>query len=132
MDDAMTVTRELDLDIEADELWSLVSDGDRWADWLVGSADVAVVDGGGGTVVDDDGTNREVLVERVDPGRAVRFTWWPTGGPDCCSTVELVLVPRHTGSRLRVTEVQACAGSGLAWNVRVVALWCSASSLVAV
>jgi uncharacterized protein YndB with AHSA1/START domain len=131
----MTVTRELDLEIGADELWNLVGDGTRWADWLVDAGDVEVVDGGLGTVVDDEGTDRQVVVERVEPGRAVRFSWWPTGGPEQASTVELVVLPTHQGSRLLVTEVMASAHTprtGLAWEMRIVCLWASTVCLASV
>ena len=141
MNDDVTVTRELDLDINADELWHLVGDGDRWADWLVEDSEVEVVDGGRGTVVDDDGTTRVVRVERVDPGRGVRFTWWPADGPDLCSTVELIVLPRHEGSRLRITEVLASVRStpstqptqpALHWEMRARALSACVASLVSV
>ena len=99
-----------------------------------------VVDGGRGTVVDD-GTDRQVRVERVEPGKAVRFSWWPTGGPEQASTVELVVLPTHQGSRLLVTEVMASASvqasvqtprTGLAWEMRVVCLWAATVCLASV
>jgi uncharacterized protein YndB with AHSA1/START domain len=133
MDDDTTVRRELDLDIDAADLWELVGDGDRWAEWLVGSADVEVTDGALGAVVDDDGTARRVLVERVEPGRAVSFMWWPSVGPDHCSRVDLVVIPREHGSRLVVTEVLASAeaiGRAMSWELRALRLWSSAGGLV--
>jgi len=135
MDNDATVTRELDLPIGAEELWHLVADGERWADWMVETSEVDVVDGGRGTVVDDDGTTRAVRVERVDPGREVRFTWWPADGPDLCSTVSLVVVPQVHGSRLRITEVKASARSAISgrrWELRAIALSARGATLVSV
>jgi uncharacterized protein YndB with AHSA1/START domain len=86
-------------------------------------------------VIDDDGTNRTVRVERVEPGRGVRFTWWPSDGPDRCSTVELVVLPTDQGSRLRVTEVLASASSAvtsLRWEMRALALWACVACLASV
>ncbi|MCU1344239.1 MAG: hypothetical protein JWL70_505 [Acidimicrobiia bacterium] len=129
-----TITREIDLDMGVEELWPLVGEGERWADWLVEAGVVDVVDGGQGEVVDDDGTERHVLVERVEPGRAVRFAWWPTDGPDLVSTVELVVVALPEGSRLRVTEVLASVAmaSETQWDRRTLSLWCCVASLASV
>ncbi len=85
---------------------------------MVDGADIDVDPGSHGTVVDD-GVTRDVRIDRVDPSRGVAFTWWPHSRPDQASTVELVVLPSASGSRLRVTETRACAGaSSLAWDVR--------------
>ena len=97
------ITRTIETDLELDELWSLVADGDGWAEWMVDGADIDVDPGSHGTVVDD-GVTRDVRIDRVDPSRRVAFTWWPHSRPDQASTVELVVLPSATGSRLRVTE----------------------------
>jgi uncharacterized protein YndB with AHSA1/START domain len=134
MDQENTVTRELDLDMGVDELWGLVSDGDRWADWLVDDADLDVVNGGRGVVVDD-GVTLEVAVERVERDRGVRFTWWPSDGPDRWSTVELIVVPLQQGSRLRITEVMAATQTiamARQWEIRALMLWACSASLVSV
>ena len=129
-DDEVVVTRQVDLDLPADRLWALVADGSRWGDWLGAAADVEVTEGGGGTLVDDDGVARRVRVDRVDRQHGVRFAWWPEGDVDSRSQVELVVLPRPDGnSRLRVREVLAVAGpasavtSQRAWDVRALVLW---------
>ena len=78
-----------------------------WAEWMVDGADIEVDPGAHGTVVDD-GVARDVRIDRVEPSSGrVAFTWWPQARPDQASTVELVVVPARTGSRLHVTETYA-------------------------
>ena len=113
------------------DLWSLVSDGDGWAEWMVDGADIEVDPGASGTVVDD-GVAREVRIDRVEPSRSVAFTWWPRARPDQTSTVELVVVPARTGSRLHVTETYRAVGavataSAFRWDVRAMLLVARAS-----
>lgn len=109
------VTRSVALDRPADALWSMVGDGERWADWMVDDSAVVVTPGREGTVRDD-GTERRVAIRSVEPGRAVRFDWWPSDQPGGASTVELVVEPAvgeeavsqggssDGGSVLRITE----------------------------
>jgi hypothetical protein len=129
VDEPVIVTRQIDLDVDAAELWPLVAEAGGWAEWLVGQANVDVAEGATGTVVDDNDVERAVRVDAVDPGSAsVRFTWWPTGQPDGASTVELVVIPVDLGSRLRITEVQLRASAsaipaGRSWEWRAMALW---------
>jgi uncharacterized protein YndB with AHSA1/START domain len=125
-DDPVVITRDLHLDVPADELWRLVSDGERWAEWLTDRADVVVEPSRGGTVVDD-GVERQVAIEAVDEGERVRFAWWPSDRPDEGSIVELVVapVPSVDGdrSRLSVVETYACASvarpESRRWDVRL-------------
>ena len=97
-----TVTRELDVDADAHDVWeALVTDGER-AGWLGGPTELDVVPGGRGFVTDPDGTRRDVLVDEVVPGRRLTLDWWTeTGVP---SHVEFEISPTREGSRLTVTE----------------------------
>jgi hypothetical protein len=132
MADDARITRTVETDLEVDDLWSLVSDGDAWAEWMVDGADIDVDPGATGTVVDD-GVARDVRIDRVEPshrtGGAVAFTWWPQARPDQTSTVELVVVPARTGSRLHVTETYAaaCSVATFRWDVRSMLLVARAS-----
>jgi hypothetical protein len=134
-DDQVVVTREIDLDLPSEWLWDLVSDGSTWGDWLGSAADVDVVDGGAGRLVDDDGVARRVRVDGVDRRRGLRFTWWPEHDDGRRSQVELVVVPRPGGSRLRVREVLASARpdsavvSQRAWDIRALVLWSIVAAL---
>lgn len=128
--DELAVTRDIDLELTEEELWALVGDGRAWSEWMTDAADVDVVAGGGGEVVDD-GVRRHVRVDDVVPGREVRFRWWPDDEPDVVSAVRLVVLPTPSGSTLRITETRALAAAtvsavttlDLRWEVRVLALW---------
>jgi hypothetical protein len=119
----LQVTRSVPTDLPVDELWALVGDGERWVEWMVDGAEIAVQPGSTGTV-DDQGRRRTVVVDDVSDGR-VAFTWWPEGDADRTSRVELVVLPTATGSILRITERFATSASastvataGIAWDVR--------------
>jgi hypothetical protein len=119
----LEVTRSVPTDLPVDELWALIGDGDRWGEWMVDGADIAVRPGATGSV-DDQGRRRTVVVDDVTDGR-VAFTWWPEGDADRTSMVELVVLPAATGSILRITErfaasasASTVAAAGMAWDVR--------------
>jgi hypothetical protein len=125
VDDAR-ISRIVETDLELDDLWSLVADGEAWAEWMVDDDDIEVDPGAVGTVVDD-GIARDVRIDRVEPRRSVAFTWWPQARPDQTSTVELLVVPARTGSRLHVTETYVATSSALRWDVRAMLLVARAS-----
>ncbi len=123
-------------ELSVDELWELVGDGERWGEWMVDGADVAVRPGASGTV-DEQGRRRTVVVDDVAEGR-VAFTWWPEGDEDRASTVELVVAPATTGSTLRITErftasasASTVAAAGIAWDVRTLLLVLASCLVVA-
>jgi hypothetical protein len=122
MSDATRITRTVDTDLDADELWQRVAEGDAWSGWMVDEADVCVAPGEGGTVVDD-GVERDVRIDRLGE-RDLAFTWWPHDRPDQASTVELVVLPAVGGSRLRVSEtyLSASVAPTAAWDVRLMLL----------
>ena len=122
MSDGTRITRTVETDLDVDELWSLVADGDGWAQWMVDESDVEVAPGSAGTVVDD-GVERSVHIDEIDDHR-VAFTWWPEARPELVSAVELVVLPAVGGSELRVTEISLSASTvpALAWDVRMMLL----------
>lgn len=115
MSEGTRITRTVDTDLDVDELWTLVADGEAWASWMVDEADVDVAPGSAGTVVDN-GVARRVRIDDLDE-RRVAFTWWPEARPELVSAVELVVLPAVGGSQLRVTEISLSASvpSALAW-----------------
>lgn len=128
--DPVTITREVDLDVSVDELWSLIADGDRWADWLVDGGAVEITPGATGTV-HDDGGSREVHILDVDHHERVTFDWWDGEGR---SSVELEIVRTGERTGLRVTETFARAGAASArasttWSVRLLVLCLGAAAL---
>jgi uncharacterized protein YndB with AHSA1/START domain len=131
MTEPIVLTREVELDLPADDLWRLISDGDRWSEWLTDQADVVVEPQRSGTVVDD-GVERRVTIHSVVPGERVRFAWWPSDRPDESSVVELVVGPSGTGGRSRLSVIETYAAStpttasasakGDAWDTRLMML----------
>ncbi len=143
-----SVTRELDLDISTEELWSLIGDGERWPEWLTDGGGVEVQPGADGVVRDGERL-RNVHVRTVEHNDRVTFDWWTD---DERSTVELEIV--HVGGRtgLRVTETFVHAGSasmsasmsvsmtsgssrsaamlaGIGWDVRLLVLCLTTAAL---
>jgi uncharacterized protein YndB with AHSA1/START domain len=135
VDDDLTITRDIDLDLSEQEVWELIGDGEAWSQWMADASDVVVAPGGAGEVVDD-GERRFVRVDDVVPGRRVSYRWWPASEPDAVSSVELVIVPRPDGSTLRISETlrsraaTASRAAYLRWTVRTVSLWCCAAARV--
>jgi len=130
--DPTTITRHVDLDIPADELWHLVSAPDQMATWLGDSVELDLRPGGTGTVVDD-GVVRHVQIEEVSETRRLSFTWWESDDRSTESRVVFAIGTTADGrSRLTITETLrdqspglfACASAGkLRWEVRVLSLW---------
>jgi uncharacterized protein YndB with AHSA1/START domain len=122
MSEGTRITRTVDTDLDVDELWTMVADGESWARWMVDEAEVDVAPGSAGTVVDD-GVTRQVRIDELDD-RRVTFTWWPEARPELVSAVELVVLPAVGGSQLRVTETSLSASvpSAAAWDVRMMLL----------
>jgi uncharacterized protein YndB with AHSA1/START domain len=133
-DEPIVITRDLELDVSSDELWQLVADGDRWAEWLTDTSDVVVEPTRGGSVVDEDGVERQVIIHSVVPGQRVRFAWWPSDRPGESSMVELTVAPvvpqpgtpASDRSRLSVIETYATApgpaaaiAAATAWDLRL-------------
>ncbi len=133
MDEPLIVSRDIDLDLPADELWSLIGDGEGWEMWLVDEAEVVVETGATG-VVRDQGQTREVRLDDVVAGERVLFEWWPAGRPGDASAVELVVAPSPSGTVLHVIETfppQSTARASAAWftwEVRALAAWAGAGS----
>jgi len=121
------ITRTVETELPLEQLWELVADGESWRAWMVDEADVDVIPGARGTVVDD-GHERSVRIGAVGDHQ-VSFTWWPAGDERLASTVELVVMPRPSGSALHVTErfpatlsASATTSTGIAWDVRILLL----------
>ena len=136
MDAPVRITREIDLDLPPDELWSLVADGERWQEWLVDAGAPGVRPGASGIVLDD-GERRHVHVRTVEHGERVAFDWWADGDEAGRSHVELEIVRGGDRTGLRVTETFASATVGAdpardcetRWSVRLLALHLASCAL---
>lgn len=95
------VTRSVELEATPEAVWDLLVDDDARSAWLD----------------DPDAADRELRVDRADPGRSLTWTWWRPGDPAGASQVEVVLDEAPGGAtRLVVTErllVPAVDGPGL-------------------
>ena len=103
IDDSISVTRSVELDVPPKEAWGLIGDGERWADWMVDEASIDVSPGETGEVIDA-GERREVRVGRVESGESIAFEWWPAQRRDLASVVELTVVPARSGAVLEIVE----------------------------
>jgi len=138
----LTITRRVDLDIDAEQLWAALSDPRQLAAWLGDEVDLDVRDGAIGTVIDD-GVVLRVRVDRVDEGRGLAFTWWEHDQPQWASTVRFDVEERpEGGSRLAIVETfdpdahgteiaKASAVAAQRWGVRVMCLWACTVTAVA-
>jgi uncharacterized protein YndB with AHSA1/START domain len=137
MSDRVDITRSIELDLEPDEVWELIGDGERWADWMVDASDVDVVPGGGGRV-GDAAERRDVHIDTVATGERVAFEWWPVGRRDEASAVDLRIVPTTHGTVLEVVETFPARSTAIAmsaavsrWQARFSGLHASRRMLIA-
>lgn len=99
------VERSVDIDADLDEVWQLLNDEDGLSAWLGGDVELEVRPGAAGTVVEADGSRRDVLVtdvEQADGAHRIAWHWWLEDGP--LSSVEIIAVPTRTGTRVTVVE----------------------------
>jgi uncharacterized protein YndB with AHSA1/START domain len=112
-----SVTRTVELDAGADDVWDAIADPELRAQWLD----------------DEDAADRTVRVDEVDSGRRLVWTWWrPDGDEPDASTVEIAITPRTDGgTRVVVTEtplwaapatITASASSARRWDYRLIGL----------
>lgn len=103
MDEA--VRREVELSVDRAAAWSEVC---HLAGWVADEVDIELRAGAEGTFRWADGTRREAVVEEVEPGRRLAFTWRGEDGES--SLVELTLDDTTGGgTRLTVVEVPLVA-----------------------
>ena len=129
--DDTIIERTADLEMDADQLWELISTADGWRSWLVDDTDVVVAARAAGTTTED-GAVRGVRVDSVTDRTRVEFTWWERDDPTSGSFVQLEIVELPEGrSQLRITEQLVGAGPAptmsasmaSSWDVRLVSLW---------
>lgn len=109
---APAVEQEVVLDAPVADVWRTVTDPAELAAWFGGIVELDLRPGGGGRIVDDDGTRYDVLITDVDTGERVAWHWWDEHG--ALSSVEITLAPSGDATRVRVVErlVQAEPSSG--------------------
>jgi uncharacterized protein YndB with AHSA1/START domain len=106
------VERTVELDVDVERVWHLLTDDDARSEWFGGDTTIDVRPGGGGRIVEPDGTRRHVEVGDVDPGRRLTWRWWPDDGP--VSDVAFMIEPVGPVTRLTVTESRPSAHNAIA------------------
>lgn len=122
------VQRHVVVPADADRLWQALTDPDEAGAWLGGELDWTVEEGEPLRFTPDrpgpDEPVREGRVEAVEPGRYLRFRWWPAGGgPETESEVAYVLEPAVDDETILTVEetpvlasASACASTSAAWT----------------
>lgn len=126
-----TVERTVTLPTDLEDAWALVTRPEDLAAWLGDEVQLELTPGATGRVVERDGTDRALVVERVEEGHRLSWRWWPEAdGPDgAASRVEITLTPTEAGTVVRVVEAPvgptapiARAAAGEAWSHRLLHL----------
>ena len=128
--DDLSIERTTDLELSADEMWSLISTAEGWSAWLVDEAHIAVQPDAEGTATED-GVVREVHIDTVEEGRGITFSWWDRDDPSSASYVQMQIVELPDGrSQLHIAEqfigastATMTAEAALSWDVRMLSLW---------
>jgi uncharacterized protein YndB with AHSA1/START domain len=138
------VERQLTLPATRQDVWDALTAPDRVAAWFGAQVEWDLQPGGAARFHDEDGSERQGVIDTVAAGQVLRFRWWPDGshGPESEVTYTLEDVP--DGTRLTVTEVPTSAPSGATacalasgsghspWDLRLVGLWLQAGPRVPV
>jgi uncharacterized protein YndB with AHSA1/START domain len=106
-DDAVVVT-EQDLEGSAIAVWEHVASGQ----WLGEQCELRAEPGAEGTVVDDKGVRRVLLVESVEAPRLLVFRW--ASFDEAPTRVVVELSPSTLGTRVTVTEFPLPVAQGRA------------------
>ena len=110
------VDREVTVPAAPAEVWPAVTHSDEVSAWFGAEAELDVRPGGRGVFRWPDGTERQVVVEDVEPARKLSFRWLPfQRTPDGemvtlpSTRVEITLDEVSGGTRVRVVEHRAFA-----------------------
>src|SRR3954453_16377237 len=98
-----SVRREVVLPVEPERAWELITDPEELEGWLADDVELAPEEGGEVRVEWEDGERREGVVEEVDEGRRIVFTWGGSAAEEPSRGVG-TLAPVPAGNRFVVTE----------------------------
>lgn len=105
------VERQITLDEPLADVWDAVTDPERLAEWFGATVEWELIEGGRATFTFPDGRERPARIDRVVPEREVAFHYLPVERdvdgsvrkvPG--STVEILIEPLESGTRVRVVE----------------------------
>lgn len=98
------IERSLHVPAPPDAVWDALADPELLGEWFGGDVDVDLRGGGTLRVAGADGVSRHAVVETVEPGRRLSFTWADDDGRPP-SSVEIDLEPVEGGCDVHVREV---------------------------
>lgn len=101
------IRRQVVVPAGAGELWRAVTEPEEAGEWLGGDLEWSVEVGAGISFTPHDradGARRFGRVDEVDPGRHLRFTWWPAEGEEGPTEVTWTLEPGGDGGTLLTVE----------------------------
>jgi len=143
--------RQIFIPASPQRLWEALTEPDRVATWLEARVEWDLTPGGRARFTTDDGEVRHGQVEEVEPGRHLRFRWWPEGEDvDATSEVTYDMQPTDDGTLLTVKERpipagrQAGASASVAptsaraggqwtpWDTRLLGIWARVAATAAV
>lgn len=127
------VIREVDLPADVDDVWDALTDPGRVEAWFGAPVEWVMEPGAPMRVGrgDDGSAPRHGRIDEVEPGRRLRYRWWPTDEGRAASAVTYELEPHPGGTHLVITELPAPrttphaahALGGAGWDLRVIGLW---------
>jgi len=116
--EAIEIRRSISVETTVDELWRSIVDDEELSAWMGMTARIDVIPGGVGRF-DDGASVRRAVVDTVETGRLLRFTWWDEADPAEASTVELRLEPDHyDAARVGLTVTERVVARGSAAGAR--------------
>src|SRR5690349_8892974 len=98
------LTRDVVLPLPTADAWELLTDPDELATWLGAAPRLDLTPGGAVTLVEPDGTVRTLVVDEVENGHRIGFTWWTGDDASLASRVEITVDEAEGGARVTVTE----------------------------
>lgn len=100
--ETIEVRRSIEIAADPDEVWRTVIDDDERSQWWGGPSELTPDAGSSAAFTDPDGTTRRGIVDAVEPGRHLAWTWWDERGD--ASRVTIDVSPSPAGTRLDVVE----------------------------
>jgi len=116
---AVEVTRELVLPAAPDEVWEELTDPERLEEWFASEVELDLEEGGEGHFRWENGEERHAVVETVEEGRHLAYTWRDEEGRE--THVDFTIEEADAGTRVVVTESAPIAEWGTALELRAFA-----------
>jgi uncharacterized protein YndB with AHSA1/START domain len=113
------VTRELVLPAAPEEVWEELTDPARLEEWFANDVELELEEGGEGRFRWDSGEERHAVVEEVEEGRRLAYTWSDEEGRE--THVGFTIEEAEEGTRVVVTETAPSAEWTTALELRAFA-----------